>query len=67
MYAQICIHTLADDSKMLSEVFETLLHQGLVQFEVLLTPELHQHGQQVQKVVRQTQLLLLVPMNTVLR
>lgn len=67
MYAQICIHTLADDSKMLSEVFETLLHQGLFQFEVLLTPELHQHGQQVQKVVRQTQLLLLIPMNTVLQ
>lgn len=42
------IHTLAENGKVLCEVLQALFHQAAVQFIVMLTPELHQHGQEVQ-------------------
>lgn len=52
-------HTLTDDGKMLCEIFQALVDQALVQFKVLLTPELHQDRQQVEQRVHQMQCLLL--------
>lgn len=52
-------HTLTDDCKMLCKIFQALVDQALVQFKVLLTPELHQDRQQVEQRVHQLQRLLL--------
>lgn len=44
---------------MLCKIFQALVDQALVQFKVLLTPELHQDRQQVEQRVHQMQRLLL--------
>lgn len=44
---------------MLGEILQGLVHQVLVQFNVLLTPELYQDRQQVEQRVHQTQCLRL--------
>ncbi|TNN40183.1 hypothetical protein EYF80_049644 [Liparis tanakae] len=49
------LHTLADDGHVLCQVRQALFHQVPVQLDVLLTPELHQHGQEVQQSVGQSQ------------
>lgn len=45
---------------MFCEIYQTLVHQVLVQFKVLLTPELHQDRQQVEQQVQQMLCLLLI-------
>lgn len=51
---------------MLCEVFQALVYQALVQFKVMLTPELHQDREQVKHGVHQMQRLLLTRLIQVL-
>lgn len=52
---------------MFCQVLQTLLHHVLIEFEVLLTPEFHQHRQKIQQVLNQPQFLSCIPLSFLLQ